>query len=125
MPQKHTTIRNGKRLLWYTERLWKEAQSLEPFEVNIATIRELDQNCWFESREPTLREVMKHFARMQSTSLEYPIILNDDGSLMDGGHRLCKALLEGCSTIRAVQFPEMPEPDEVNDVVVRRGSDLQ
>jgi hypothetical protein len=117
MTQKHTTIRNGKRLLWYTERLWREAESLEPFELDISSIKELDQNCWFDSREPTLREVSKHFARIQSTELEYPIILNEDGSLMDGGHRLCKALLQGHSKVLAVQFPVMPEPDEVSDVV--------
>ncbi len=34
---------------------------------------------------------------------------------MDGGHRLCKALLEGRRTIRAVRFDVMPEPDEVSD----------
>jgi hypothetical protein len=116
MTQKHTTIRNGKRLLWYTERLWREARELEPFEIQIESIKELDMNCWFGSSEPTMREVMKHFSRIQTTQLEYPIILNEDGSLMDGGHRVCKALLEGRSTILAVQFSTMPEPDEISEV---------
>lgn len=117
MPEKHTAIRDGKRLLWYTARLWKKAEDLPPFEVEIAKIRELDQNCWFEVTEPTLREILSHFERVQSTSLEYPIILNEDGSLMDGGHRLCKAILEGHTKIMAVRFPIMPEPDEISDVV--------
>ena len=116
MAEKHTTVREGKRLLWYTERLWKEAEELKPFEIDVSSLKELDQNCWFDLREPTLREVAKHFERIQSTQLKYPIILNEDGSLMDGGHRLCKALLEGKSKIMAVQFPVMPEPDEVSDV---------
>ena len=33
--------------------------------------------------------------------------------VMDGGHRLCKALLENRTTVLAVQFPAMPAPDEV------------
>ena len=114
MPEKHTTVRNGKRLLWYTKGLWQKAEQLIPLEAEIASIKELDENCWF-ARPPTLREVLTHFERIQ-TELTYPIILNHDGSLMDGGHRLCKAILEGHTKIRAVQFPAMPVPDEVSEV---------
>ena len=115
MPEKHTTVRDGKRLLWCTQGLWKEAAQLIPFELEIASVRELDQNCWFGLRPPTLREVLAHFERIQKANLSYPIILNHDGSLMDGGHRLCKAVLAGHTKIRAVQFPFLPAPDEVSD----------
>ena len=89
------------------------ASDLEPFEINIAEIAEVDMNCWFERREPTLREVSLHTARIVAADLTYPIILNDNGALMDGGHRICKALLEGQETIWAVRFEEMPSPDAV------------
>ncbi len=115
MPEKHTTARDGKRLLWYTEGLWKKAEQLIPFEVEVAAIKELDENCWFGSRAPTIREVLSHFERIQKADLAYPIILNYDGSLMDGGHRLCKASLEGRSKIKAVRFSAMPAPDEISD----------
>lgn len=113
MVQKHTAIKNGKRLLWYSERLWHLAADLEPFAVTVKDIVELDQNCWFTSREPTLREMSRHFQKMQDTDPRHPIILNADGSLMDGGHRICKAIVEGRDTIMAVQFKTMPEADEV------------
>ena len=115
MPEKHTTVREGKRLLWYTEGLWQKAEGLAPFEIAVASIRELDENCWFGSATPTLREVLGHLERIQRADLSYPIILNHDGSLMDGGHRLCKAVLAGQTKITAVQFPAMPDPDEVLD----------
>jgi hypothetical protein len=54
-------------------------------------------------------------ARINDADLSKPIILNADGSLMDGGHRLCKALLEGRQTILAVRFDVMPTPDEISD----------
>lgn len=118
--QKHSTVRDGKRLVWYTERLWSHAQSLTPFDVELASIRELDQDCWFgpgsSGRKPTLREVASHCRRINAANFEWPIILNADGSLMDGGHRVCKALLDGHRTITAVQFAVMPEPDEVHAV---------
>ena len=115
MPEKHTTVRDAKRLLWYTEGLWQKAESLTPFELEIASIKELDENCWFGPRPPTLREVLTHLERIQKTDLAYPVILNDDGSLMDGGYRLCKTVLAGHTKIKAVQFASMPAPDEVGD----------
>ena len=114
MAEKHTTMRDGKRLLWYTERLWELAASLEPFEMALEDVAELDQNCWFPEREPTLRRIAEHSRRIRDADLGWPIILNADGSLMDGGHRVCKALLEGKTSILAVKFDSMPPPDEVS-----------
>ena len=117
VPERHSTIRDGKRLIWYTENLWSKAKSLVPFEVELSSIRELDEDCWFGAgRLPTMRAIADHCARINSASFDWPIILNADGSLMDGGHRICRALLEGRRTIRAVQFQTMPEPDEVHAV---------
>jgi hypothetical protein len=113
---KHTTIVDGKRLLWRTERLWRLAAGLQPFDVDIESITELDMNCWFIERSPTLRAVAQHAERIARADLDQPIILNADGSLMDGGHRICRALLEGRSRIRAVRFAMMPEPDEILDI---------
>ena len=116
--EKHSTIRDGKRLVWYTEKLWLKTRSLVPFEIELSSIRELDQDCWFgQGRKPTLREIAGHCKRINTATMEWPIILNADGSLMDGGHRVCKALLEGRRTIRAVRFDSMPDPDEVHAVV--------
>lgn len=113
MPEKHSTIRDGKRLVWYTERLWKLAETLEPFDRPVASFKELDVDCWFgPEKTPSLREVAQHCQRITGADMAYPVILNDSGLLMDGGHRLCKALLMGQTTIKAVQFPSMPEPDE-------------
>lgn len=117
MTQAHTTVRDGKRLLWHTERLWELAKALEPFEILVEDIPELDQNCWFPDREPTLRRIAEHSRRIIDADLGRPIILNADGSLMDGGHRICKALLEGTASVLAVRFETMPEPDEISDVV--------
>lgn len=111
--EKHTAVRDGRRLVWYTKRLWDLSRDLEPFELSIESIQELDCDCWFGSTEPTMREVAKHAERIFNADLSYPVILNDDGSLMDGGHRICKALIRGQSSVQAVQFDVMPEPDLV------------
>ena len=53
--------------------------------------------------------------RVKETSLEYPIILDDFGQIADGYHRLCKAILEGRETIKAIRLEEMPAPDRYLD----------
>lgn len=113
---RHSTIQNGKRLIWDTRRLWTLTKDLVPFEKKLDEIAEIDWDCWFgEGYEPTVRAVTSHAKRMMEADLSYPIIFNADGSLMDGGHRIGKAMIEGRRTIMAVQFTAMPEPDEIID----------
>jgi len=113
MPQKHTRMLNGKRYLWYTERLWALAASLKPFPKKLDEIPELEMDCWFIDREPTIRRISEHYQRIRDCDPSWPIILNAEGDLMDGGHRVCKALAEGKATVMAVQFLETPAPDEI------------
>jgi ParB-like chromosome segregation protein Spo0J len=47
---------------------------------------------------------------VNAADLSKPIILNEDGELLDGRHRIMKALLVGHSTIKAVRFDENPSP---------------
>lgn len=53
--------------------------------------------------------------RVQDCSLEYPIILDNYGQIADGYHRLCKAILEGRETIKAIRLEEMPAPDRIEN----------
>jgi len=55
---------------------------------------------------------MAEHARLIATAdLAYPIILAVDGRVMDGMHRVARALLEGRPTIAAVRFAGPIEPD--------------
>lgn len=53
--------------------------------------------------------------RVRDCSLEYPIILDDFGQIADGYHRLCKAILEGRETIKAIRLEAMPAPDRIEE----------
>jgi hypothetical protein len=63
----------------------------------------------------TLREMVMHMKAVQAADLDKPIILDEDGELMDGRHRLMKAMLQGDATIKVVRFDENPSPDRVSD----------
>jgi hypothetical protein len=101
--------------LWDVERLIELSRGLPRERVPLAAIRELDEPFWCggEGQRLTCRQVVDHARLMRECDLSYPIILSSDGRVMDGMHRVCKALLEGLSEIEAVRFREDPEPDYV------------
>jgi hypothetical protein len=114
MAQKHSRLTDRGRAVWLTEKLWEHVAGLPIRKVSIDEIDEFDQNCWFGTESsPTLRAVAEHALKISAADLSYPIILSSAGSLMDGGHRLCKAWMLGHTEIDAVQFSEDPEPDYV------------
>ena len=58
----------------------------------------------------TLRDLVMHIQAVNDADLSFPIILDEDGYLMDGRHRLMKAIISGNKTIKAVRFEENPPP---------------
>lgn len=50
---------------------------------------------------------------MDEADLSFPIILSASGAVMDGMHRVARAVLLGRQEIEAVQFERDPEPDHV------------
>ena len=54
-----------------------------------------------------------HVQRVQDCDLKHPVILGAEGQLMNGWHRICKAILQGDETIKAVRFETTPGADIV------------
>ncbi len=102
-------------LAWDVDRLVELAADLTPVDVPLSAIRELDEPFWYglDGDKATCRSVALHAKLMDETDLSYPIILSRDGGVMDGMHRVCKALTRGKETISAVQFRQDPKPDHV------------
>ena len=63
----------------------------------------------------TLREMVMHMNAINDADLKYPIILDEDGDIMDGRHRIMKAMLIKAKTIKAVRFDENPSPCRIDD----------
>lgn len=98
---------------WDVERLVELSASLPVREVELASIDEIDTAYWFDpgTARPTVRTIVEHVRLIEEADLSYPIILAADGRVMDGMHRIARALLEGRTTIKAVRFTEQPPPD--------------
>ena len=61
-------------------------------------------------RPDTTREFVEDVRKVNNADLSCPIILDDEGYVMDGRHRIMKSLLQGKKKILAVRFKRTPEP---------------
>jgi hypothetical protein len=98
---------------WDVDRLIELSRDLPTRRVSLESIWELDTNYWFDDRgqRPTVRRVAEHMRLVEQVDLSFPVILGPDGRVMDGMHRIARALLQGHETVLAVQFESLPEPD--------------
>ena len=98
---------------WDIHRLVELSKNIKPKDITLNSIIELNENYWFGGKEdnPTCLAIAEHCKLIKETDLKFPIILSSNGRVMDGMHRVCKAFMEGRTTIKAVQFSDDPEPD--------------
>lgn len=104
---------NGLRA-WDVRKLIALSEVLPTQQVPLSAIQEIDETWWYDHDTPTVRSVVGHMRLVRQADLVgYPILLCAEGRLMDGMHRVARALLSGRDTIAARQFQITPEPDYV------------
>ena len=81
--------------------------------VAVDSVGEVDTVYWFDgsAAAPTVRAVVEHARLMLDADSSFPVILGPDGRVMDGMHRIARAILEGKAEVSAVRFLALPEPD--------------
>lgn len=99
----------GDKKVWESSTLFQAAKGLEPYDLQLSA---LDLSAQFASSN-TVALFLYQMKRVQESDLSYPIIQAPDGWIMDGLHRIVKAILQGESTIKAVRLPVLPEPDRI------------
>jgi hypothetical protein len=97
---------------WDVYQLWHYAADL-PVEVVPRQDLEhhLDDECWGKGAM-TPRDVLYHIARIEKSDLDYPIILSQHGVVMDGMHRIAKAVLFDVPYVKVRKFAVDPPPTE-------------
>jgi L-ribulose-5-phosphate 3-epimerase UlaE len=97
--------------VWRVTRLIQLAASLEVMKIPLKHFNIYNQY----PKSKTTMEFVDNMQKVLDADLKYPIILDDEGYVMDGRHRLCKALLEKREYILAVRFDKTPSPDRYKD----------
>lgn len=98
---------------WDVDHLIELSRGLPVQEIDVASLSAIDSVYWIgaDGSAPTVRILVNHMKLIEKADLSYPIILGSDAQVMDGMHRVAKALLEGTPTLLAVQFVVQPDPD--------------
>jgi hypothetical protein len=101
---------------WDVERLVKLTSGFQPQKVRLSEIAELDEPFRLEGSNeiPTYRRIADDVRLIEEADLRFPIIMTSNRRVMDGMHRVLKALNAGLETIDAVIFEQDPDPDYVD-----------
>lgn len=113
--QYHFRFCGNDLLAWDVDKLIALADGIEVENIPLDTIHELDESYWYDAEVniPTCRSIADHMRLVQAADLVYPIIVCPEGKIMDGMHRVVKAVLEGRSFIRAYRLTVLPKPDYI------------
>jgi hypothetical protein len=108
--EKFVTIDDGQmaqlgRNSWSVARLITLSRDLEVFDIPLNHL-----NIYYRYNDLSLREMVMHMRAVLDADLNYPIILDEDGEVLDGRHRIMKAIIEGKDSIKAVRFEVNPSP---------------
>lgn len=96
----------GKRR-WKVTDLREAVKDCPVYEVPLAF---LDLAAHQMKQEGGLIDFATHMKHVMEADLSYPIIFDQWGQILDGRHRIVKALVEGHATIKAVKVPDGTQP---------------
>ncbi len=98
---------------WDIDRLIRLASKLAPQKIRLSEVREIDENYWFDEdgKFPTCRSIAEHARLIEESDPAHPIIMCSNRRIMDGMHRVLKALNAGEESVDAIVFDQDPEPD--------------
>ena len=101
--------RDGDR--YSVARLLDDTKGLPVFEMPVAGI-DLSDVIWVDAN---LQLLAFHVRSCMNADLSYPILLDWNGTIADGRHRVIKALATGKRTIKARRMTWKPTPDRKAD----------
>ncbi len=98
---------------WKVRTLWKLAETMPVEQVPLDSFDWTNGNfqCESLSNPPLWRDIGDHAKKIMAADLQYPIIINEKGNVMDGMHRILKSYVFGLPTVTAVRFTTTPPPD--------------
>jgi len=100
---------DNKGNIFNSDSLHKAAEHIPVTTYHINTEKILEEMIMWKLK--SFHDFLVHFERVAGADLATPLILRSDGYVMDGWHRIIKAIHEGITELPAKKFIEDPEPD--------------
>ena len=86
-----------------------EAQGCKPYRLPLKFVN-MGNDRWRKSGR--IVDVAHHYLRIVNADTSIPIIISPVGCILDGYHRIVRALADGEKYVMALRLTDMPEPDE-------------
>lgn len=111
--QFQTCYREVGEPIYKVPALWALAADLPVKEMPIEEAAALLKDRTWRQHDGTEVAVLEsrdawHDRKVEAADPQYPIIIHPDGWLMDGAHRVLRAVRHGQATVRAVKLREEP-----------------
>jgi len=103
---KNTYVEGNK--VWYVQTL---IDATKGFPVKTLSINKIDLHTKIEWTLNTYFDLKNHIIRIRNAQLKYPVIVGPKDILLDGYHRLMKAIDMKKSTLKYVKLDKMPPHD--------------
>jgi hypothetical protein len=101
--------RDGNR--WSARYLYEKAAGLKPERVHLRHI-DISGMPWSNGGINSIDNFIAHMYRVTQADTSIPVIMSHDGFIMDGWHRVARAILDGKKSIMAYRFEVYIEPEE-------------
>lgn len=105
--EKRNTYVDGNKV-WYSDTLIEAAKDL-PVKTMPISYKLLDTKIRWTLN--TFFDLKQHMIRIKNSDLKYPVIVGPKGDIIDGYHRLMKAVQLGKTSINYVKLDKMPPHD--------------
>lgn len=96
--------------VWKTSTLIRESGPLRAHRFYLNQVSSKHPLAWHVNN---VSNILAHLNRIHNADMSMPIILRADGCIMNGLHRVVRALYEGRNYVLAKQFIKNPKPDFV------------
>ena len=115
-PQYHFRRVGDQIHVWDVRKLVETVQGTAVHQVPLSELAEADEAYWYDlgDAEPTCRSVLEHARLINGADVTFPILLCPAGRVIDGMHRVMKAIDLGHDTIRAYRLTHLPQPDAID-----------
>jgi hypothetical protein len=97
--------------VWLVTSLIEKSKNLPVFDLPLAHI-DVAVKLWDIN---TVYNFAYHMKKCNEADLSYPVIMDATGFIMDGWHRVAKALVLGLESIKCVRFEDTPPCDYRKD----------
>ena len=102
MPRAVENIYIDGTKVYNVERLWSMVSRRKPKRIKTSELSDiLTSRVWYKTPKDIIKNKNgSHWNRIKNANMRYPIMMTEDGSVIDGCHRWCKAYIKKQKTIR-------------------------